>query len=296
MRRLAVPILVLAILVAGALIMSQTFPSLPFLVPEPEGPLNYVRYSLGGGMQGGHSSIELKLDEDGSPVVVTESQEWHNSRCTTTVYAAPIDAFSQVHDLAVEHNLARAATRGESDLFPLDADLWSLRFGYEENGFTIGELQEISEKEREGVNAVVSLMRSWCTGEPISSELSPLELRLTTPEGFNIFFKLDESTGAASLIDQLPMDAKLETYGDNELIFYPPEKLELGDDTPLAPGGGAGTLAYFEPWGDVVIFIGDYEPYPGLYLLGSFEAWEAPYLAEHAGKDCTLYLDTMLDD
>lgn len=32
--------------------------------------------------------------------------------------------------------------------------------------------------------------------------------------------------------------------------------------------GGAGTLAYFEPWGDVVFFYGGYNENPGLFELG----------------------------
>ena len=31
---------------------------------------------------------------------------------------------------------------------------------------------------------------------------------------------------------------------------------------------GAGTLAYFAPWGDVVFFYGDYNENPGLFELG----------------------------
>ena len=31
---------------------------------------------------------------------------------------------------------------------------------------------------------------------------------------------------------------------------------------------GAGTLAYYEPWGDVVFFYGDHNENPGLFELG----------------------------
>ena len=31
---------------------------------------------------------------------------------------------------------------------------------------------------------------------------------------------------------------------------------------------GAGTLAYYEPWGDVVFFYGDYNENPSLFELG----------------------------
>ena len=31
---------------------------------------------------------------------------------------------------------------------------------------------------------------------------------------------------------------------------------------------GAGTLAYYEPWGDVVLFYGDYSEKPSMYEMG----------------------------
>ena len=52
----------------------------------------------------------------------------------------------------------------------------------------------------------------------------------------------------------------------NEKIFYPPVKLDTSD-SPLAKAG-AGTLAYYAPWGDVVMFYGDYNENPSLYELG----------------------------
>ena len=55
-------------------------------------------------------------------------------------------------------------------------------------------------------------------------------------------------------------------YSTNEKIFYPPEELDVSD-APQA-GGGAGTLAYYQPWGDVVMFYGDFSPSGGLYGLG----------------------------
>lgn len=59
---------------------------------------------------------------------------------------------------------------------------------------------------------------------------------------------------------------EVEDYSTNEKIFYPPRPLEI-QDTPVAEGG-AGTLAYYEPWGDVVMFYGDYNANPALYELG----------------------------
>ena len=65
-------------------------------------------------------------------------------------------------------------------------------------------------------------------------------------------FELNNSQAAEDLYSQLPLSIKVENFGNNEKIFYPPEKLKTVD-TPLADAR-AGTLAYYAPWGDVVMF------------------------------------------
>lgn len=81
-----------------------------------------------------------------------------------------------------------------------------------------------------------------------------------------IEFELNETSAADSLWDQLPFNASVENYGSNEKIFTPPEKLDTGNaqegDCP------AGTLAYFSPWGNLVMYYGPAPRYSGLYILG----------------------------
>ena len=78
--------------------------------------------------------------------------------------------------------------------------------------------------------------------------------------------ELNDSPAAHSLLAQLPMTIEVEDDSTNEKIFYPSTPLETAD-SPLAQAG-AGTLAYYEPWGDVVFFYGDYNENPGLFELG----------------------------
>ena len=81
-----------------------------------------------------------------------------------------------------------------------------------------------------------------------------------------VVYELNESAAADSLYQQLPLRAQIEDYSTNEKIFYPPQELSVSG-TPLAQGG-AGTLAYYAPWGDVVMFYGDYQQNSSLYELG----------------------------
>lgn len=87
--------------------------------------------------------------------------------------------------------------------------------------------------------------------------------------GKTIVFLLNDSRASKDLMDQMPLTVKLADFGHNEKIFYPPKKLRT-TGTPLATfnNAKAGTLAYYGPWGDVVLFFGDFSPASGLYVLG----------------------------
>lgn len=81
-----------------------------------------------------------------------------------------------------------------------------------------------------------------------------------------IVFKLNNSQASKELYEQLPLNIEVENFGNNEKIFYPPEKLSVSN-TPTANAKN-GTLAYYAPWGDVVMFYKDFGTAGGLYDLG----------------------------
>ena len=84
--------------------------------------------------------------------------------------------------------------------------------------------------------------------------------------GQTTVYELNDSPAARDLYAQLPLGITVEDYGNNEKIFYPPKKLST-DATPQADAK-AGTLAYYAPWGDVVMFYKDFGSAAGLYELG----------------------------
>lgn len=95
----------------------------------------------------------------------------------------------------------------------------------------------------------------------------PSSLRIQVQAGTHtIQFELNDSPAAKSLYDQLPLTIAVQDYSDNEKIFYPPQKLDTTD--AIGAEGPAGTLAYFAPWGDVVMYYSSCGPYGGLYELG----------------------------
>lgn len=100
-------------------------------------------------------------------------------------------------------------------------------------------------------------------------------MQVKVTDGTNeIIFQLNDSSAARNLYDQLPLTVEVENYGSNEKIFYPPATLDTSD--VVEGGGPMGTLAYFSPWGNVVMYYGSFGSYPGLYIMG-----EAAKGAEH---------------
>lgn len=89
-----------------------------------------------------------------------------------------------------------------------------------------------------------------------------------------IVFALNDTPAAASLLSQLPLRAETEPYSDNEIVFHPEKPLDTENGTE--GGGTAGYLGYYAPWNNVVLYYGDFDAYPGLYILG-----EAVSGAEH---------------
>ena len=84
-------------------------------------------------------------------------------------------------------------------------------------------------------------------------EESDMQIQIQGENDETVIFQLNDSTAASSLYDQLPMTIDVEDYSDDEKIFYPDKKLDTSK-TPMAKGP-IGTLAYYEPWGDVVMMI-----------------------------------------
>ncbi|WP_340817717.1 cyclophilin-like fold protein [Methanolobus sp. WCC4] len=85
--------------------------------------------------------------------------------------------------------------------------------------------------------------------------------------GKTTIFELNDGNAAKDLYEQLPLTIDVEDFSNNEKIFYPPKKLDT-TNTPMA-NAKAGTLAYYAPWGDVVMFYEKFGSAGGLYELGN---------------------------
>lgn len=125
--------------------------------------------------------------------------------------------------------------------------------------------------------ALFSIAMVGCSKEQepsVSPTITSTVAPTTTPAmiiqivaGENIVtYELNDSIAAKNLYEQLPLTVDVENYGSNEKIFYPPQALDVSD-APQA-SGGMGVLAYYAPWGDVVLFYDDFGRNSSLYELG----------------------------
>ena len=99
--------------------------------------------------------------------------------------------------------------------------------------------------------------------------------------GNTALFKLNDSQAAKELYVQLPLTVEVEDFGGKEKIFYPPKKLDASG-TPEADAN-AGSLAYYAPWGDVVMFYKKFGTARGLFELGEAVSG-SEYIKDMSGK------------
>ena len=117
-------------------------------------------------------------------------------------------------------------------------------------------------EEIEGMSGSILIEQN----EPNASETKTAMQISVKANGKTTVFELNNSPAARDLYAQLPLSIPVENYSNNEKIFYPPGKLNT-TDTPQADAQ-VGTLAYYAPWGDVVMFYGRFGSAAGLYELG----------------------------
>lgn len=103
------------------------------------------------------------------------------------------------------------------------------------------------------------------SSETEENDMESTQIAVTCGD-MQVVYELNDSPAAQSLLSQLPLTVAVEDFSTNEKVFYPPQELDTSD-TPLAEGG-AGTLAYYAPWGDVVLFYDSFSANGSLYELG----------------------------
>ena len=86
------------------------------------------------------------------------------------------------------------------------------------------------------------------------------------PEAMKIKVASEEYEIVYELYTQLPLTLEVIDFSTNEKTFYPPEALDVSDAPPA--NARKGTLAYYSPWEDVVMFYDHFGEGSNLYELG----------------------------
>lgn len=128
-------------------------------------------------------------------------------------------------------------------------------------------LQQESSPDMEKAKNDQSESRATVKPENTQSEKEETAMKISVKsDQYEIVYELNNSTAARQLYGQLPLTMEVEPFSNNEMTFYP-ERLDVGN-TPLS-GGEPGSLSYYEPWGDVVMFYASCAPNGSLYELGT---------------------------
>lgn len=108
---------------------------------------------------------------------------------------------------------------------------------------------------------------TWVDGLNIKKSEEKTQMQISVKNNsYEIIYELNNSTAAKELLAQLPLTLKVEPFSNNEITFYPPKKLNTAN-TPLSDGK-TGSLSYYAPWGDVVMFYAPCPPNGSLYEIG----------------------------
>ncbi len=96
-----------------------------------------------------------------------------------------------------------------------------------------------------------------------------LRVKLTFGETV-LYATLEDNSASRSLLAQLPLSLNFSDYNGTEKIAYPDEALDVSD-APDSCNPDIGTLAYYQPWGNLCIFYRDFRASNGLTPLGRIE-------------------------
>ena len=127
-----------------------------------------VRWGYGGGMTGGHSSIEITRDGENA-VIVTEEQEWHNSDLMRVTYTVSAEVLENLKDLIIKANVPALDKRGMSKNFAYDAETFSFSCSFEGYiYYTVSQNQKRSADESKRLLEIRDYLYSLKKGEGVT--------------------------------------------------------------------------------------------------------------------------------
>ena len=102
--------------------------------------------------------------------------------------------------------------------------------------------------------------------EPCGPTTSGASIRLDL-DFASLVAVLNDSAAANDFCSLLPLELALDDYAAKEKISDLPRRL-LTTGAPIGSAGVVGSIAYYEPWGNLAIFYRDAPYASGLVILG----------------------------
>lgn len=246
-------------------------------------------YRYGGGELGGHEEIELKIANNEEVTVTFSTKADHSSKEKTKQYTFPREVIEKLESYIGTRSFCEIPNKEYETYELLDGDYgWYMVKYSDGDSISFDSLLDMDSYDMESCRQFREYLYALIEGDTIPDfEISEGNKIRVAGNGMTLTFELNDSSASRDLIKLINKDFELKPYSNNEMYFNPEEELDVSD-TPLAPGGGEGTLGYYAPWNNVVIYTGDYSPASGLYILGQLE--DEPYQLKQRLEEGTYHI------
>lgn len=252
--------------------------------------LEYCRVSTGGGMLGGHRSVELRKQRDGSVTVTVSEQKTHADRERSITYPGSEEALAHIRELVTKHNLYGASKRSYSKLRVLDGDTTSISFSFDSDDFRVSEEQTMSAVMRAGFTEVERYLNSLAVGEGVET-VEPQTATLYLRSGYTLQFTVGEAFDGR-LDDILSEEREVSGFFDAGILLADGVTLDCDGAEPTQKAY-MGTIVYDPQGRQIVVFYADYLYDHDVYELAALDGYldsACPLIAEMEGA-YRLYLN-----
>ncbi len=229
--------------------------------------LKSCRYSIGGGMNGGYTSIKLAVDKKGRQYLETRHKDYHYSREVTTVYPVAADAFEKVKKLCFEYDMYAASKAKMSPFQVLDGDTITLSFDFENDGFRISDNQMLTAKHTEGIRTIRDYLINCKAGEGVRT-VEPQEMIIRV-DGYSLIYHMTPAFDS-KLDNELGDKITATRYADKGIILATVKNPDTAHALPLKDGA-AGTIICDSNTGRIIALYEDSHFDDPVYLVADID-------------------------
>lgn len=177
MSRMNLCLLVAAICVAGfagVFYPNSAFGMNWFGKEEIKEPLNSFTYSSGGGMLGGHKSLDVKKVDASSAIVIDYDAEWHHAIPKVSEYKVSSKVLADIQKIFNAKEMAKWQNLPPSEIQILDGDTSSYYFNFGKRRVRFSDTQSLPNKWWESAKEIDSIIYKYCQqGEKLPGLVVP---------------------------------------------------------------------------------------------------------------------------